>query len=277
MENTEIQTLGFVFSCLVYFCGVIMSLELHKVSTDYYNMSMQGHFKMFTPCFSITMPDSSDDNTLCENMKEVIKYTKEQVNRLWLRFTMLGIDNNTCKWISDLGIKCRFRGRRGRHICKPQPVRNWDNNSGIHNEVLRTLQKVGNEKLKWEQCVKIGLANVRSARKNTEEIMNNIVEEELDLSFMCETWIDNEDSVTKVKLKTELLSFKGNKQKSGKGGGVGLIYRKGYDVDVLELGELASFEYCLYKITVSGKHQLMVLLIYRPPYSKEHLVMVGTF
>ena len=80
-----------------------------------------------------------------------------------------------------------------------------------------------------------------------------------------------------MKLKTELLGFKGNKQRSGKGGGVGLIYRKGYDIDVLESSELASFEYCLYKIAVSGKHQLMVLLIYRPPYSEEHLVTVGTF
>ena len=96
------------------------------------------------------------------------------------------------------GIKCRFRGRRGGNICKPQPVRNWDNNSGIHNKVLRTLQRVGNEKAKWEQCVKIGLTNVRSVKKKTEEIIHNIGEEELDLSFICETWIDNEDSVTKV-------------------------------------------------------------------------------
>ena len=123
----------------------------------------------------------------------------------------------------------------------------------------------------------MGLANVRSVKNKTEEIIHNIVEEELDLSFTCETWIDSDDSVTKVKLKTELLSFKGNKQRSGKGGGVGLIYRKWYDVDVLESSELALFEYCLYKITISQKHQLMVLLIYRPPYSEEHPVLVGTF
>ena len=104
-----------------------------------------------------------------------------------------------------------------------------------------------------------------------------VVEEELDLSFICETLIDNQNSVTKVKLKAEVMGFKGNKQRSGKGGGVGLIYRKGYDVDVLELGELALFEYCLYKITVSGKHQLIVLLIYRPPYSEEYPITVGTF
>ena len=86
---------------------------------------------MCTPCFSITMPDSLDDNTVCESA----------------RFTMLGIDKNACKWISELGIKCRFRGT-GRHICKPQPVRNWDNNSGIHNKVLRTLHRVDNETVK---------------------------------------------------------------------------------------------------------------------------------
>ena len=128
-------------------------------------MSMQGHMETCAPCFSITMFDSSDDNTVCASMKKFIKYTKEQVNRLRLRFTMLGIDKNTCKWISELGIKHRFR-RRGRHVCKPWPVKNWDSNSGIHKEVLRTLQRVGNEKLKWEQCVKIGLGNVRSAKKD---------------------------------------------------------------------------------------------------------------
>ena len=121
----------------------------------------------------------------------------------------------------------------------------------------------------------MGLANVRSAKNKTEVIIHNIVEEELDLSFICETWIDNDDSVTKAKLKTELLSIKGNKQRLGKEGGVGLIYRKGYDVDALESSELASFEYCLYKIAISQKQQLMVLLIYRPPYSETHPVMVG--
>ena len=40
-------------------------------------------------------------------------------------------------------------------------------------------------------------------KKKTEEILHIIVEEELDLSFICETWIDNDDSVTKAKLKKE--------------------------------------------------------------------------
>ena len=101
MDNMEIQTPGFVFSFLVYFCGVFMSLELHKVSIDYNNASMQGHMETCTP---ITMPDSLDDKTVCECMKKFIKYTREQVNRLRLKFTILGMDKNTCKWISELEL-----------------------------------------------------------------------------------------------------------------------------------------------------------------------------
>ena len=72
------------------------------------------HMEMCTPCFSITMPDSLDDNTVCESIKKLIEYTREQVNRLRPRSTMLDIEKNTCKWISELGIKYRFRGRRVR-------------------------------------------------------------------------------------------------------------------------------------------------------------------
>ena len=160
-------------------------LRGHEVNIDYNHASMQSCMEMSTPC--VSMPDSLDDNTVCESAEKLIKYTKEQVYRLRPRFSMLGIDKNACKWISGLGIKCRFRGRRGRCICKLQPVRNWENNLGIHYEVLRTLQRVDNEKVKWEQCVKMGLANVRSAKRKTEEIIHNIVEKELDLSFICET------------------------------------------------------------------------------------------
>ena len=92
MDNIEIQTLGYVFSYLVYFCGFFLSLKLYKVSIDYKNVSLQGHMEMCTPCISITMPDSLDENTVCEGMKKSIKYTTEQVNRLRPRFTMLGID-----------------------------------------------------------------------------------------------------------------------------------------------------------------------------------------
>ena len=79
-----------------------MGLELHNVSIDYNSVSMQGCMERCTPC--VSMPDSLDDNTVCESAKKLIKYTKEQIYRLRPRFSMLGIDKNTCKWISELGI-----------------------------------------------------------------------------------------------------------------------------------------------------------------------------
>ena len=48
---------------------------------------------------------------------------------------------------------------------------------------------------------------MRSEKKKTEEIIHNMMEEELDLSFICETWIDNDDSVTKGEVKNRVIKF----------------------------------------------------------------------
>ena len=46
---------------------------------------------------------------------------------------------------------------------------------------------------------------------------------------------------------------------------------------MLTCGELQSFEYCVLKIGIEVSKNLTVLLIYRPPYSANHPIPVGTF
>ena len=55
----------------------------------------------------------------------------------------------------------------------------------------------------------MGIANVRSARGKTEEILHHVIEHNLDLTFLSKTWIDNNDDMTKAKLKTENLKTHG--------------------------------------------------------------------
>ena len=45
---------------------------------------------------------------------------------------------------------------------------------------------------------------------------------------------------------------------------------------MLTCGELQSFRYCVLKIGIWGSKHLTVLLIYRPPYSADHPISVGT-
>ena len=90
-------------------------------------------------------------------------------------------------------------------------------------------------------------------------------------------WIDNNDDVTKAKLKTEKLKYTGNKERSHKGRGVGIIYKTTFSMNMLTCGELQSFNYCVFKIGTEVSIHLTVLLIYRPPYSANHPIPVGTF
>ena len=46
---------------------------------------------------------------------------------------------------------------------------------------------------------------------------------------------------------------------------------------MLTCGELQSFEYCVLKLGIEVSKHLTVLLIYRPPYSADHLIPVGPF
>ena len=128
-----------------------------------------------------------------------------------------------------------------------------------------------------QQYIKIGIANVRSARGKTEEILHLIIEKNLDLTFLSKTWIDNDDDITKAKLKTKNLKYMGDKERSHKGGGLGIIYKTTFTIGMLTCGEIQSFEYCIFKIGIEVSKHLTVLLIYRPPYSANHPILVGTF
>ena len=67
--------------------------------------------------------------------------------------------------------------------------------------------------------------------------------------------MDNDDDITKAKLKTENLKYMGNKERSHKCGGLGIIYKTTFTISMLTCGEIHSFEYCILKIgTEVSKH-----------------------
>ena len=196
------------------------------------------------------------------------------------KFPMTGLGESTCACIKKLGIK-RFRGYCNKRKLNEQTnktMRRRDQNQDVHLQFLKELNKVFLPKgTNSQQYIKIGIANVRSARGKTEEILHNVIEENLDLTFLSETWIDNDDDITKAKLKTENLKYMGNKERSHKGGGLGIIYKTMFTLSMLTCSKIQSFEYCIFEIGIELSKHLTVLLIYRPPYSANHPILVGTF
>ena len=69
----------------------------------------------------------------------------------------------------------------------------------------------------------------------------------------------------------------GNKERSHKGGELGIIYKTTFTMSLLTCSEIQSFEYCIFKIGIEVSKHLTVFLIHRPPYSANHPISVGTF
>ena len=56
--------------------------------------------EMYTPC--VSMPDSLDDNTVCEGAKKLIKYTKEQVYMSQAQKLGYKIDEMVHVWLLEM-------------------------------------------------------------------------------------------------------------------------------------------------------------------------------
>ena len=206
------------------------------------------------------------------------EWSHSELLKLRLKFTMTRVEESTCECIKELGIKRRFRDYHNKGKPNEQTMKRKDQNQGVHLQFLKELNKVFLPKERnSQQYIKIGIANVRSTKGKTKEILHHVIEENLDLTLLSETWIDNDDDITKAKLKTENLKYMGNKERSHKGGGLGIIYKTTFTISMLTCGEIQSFEYCIFKIGIEVSKHLTILLIYRPPYSAKHPISVGTF
>ena len=96
----------------------------------------------------------------------------------------------------------------------------------------------------------------------------------LDILGLTETWLTNKETDKNWCEATNLN--KGNTLlhthiHTGRGGGVGLIWKSHYKVSVLRKGHKSAFEYCTWELTVKRLH-LTVTGIYQPPHSNKNKI-----
>ena len=61
------------------------------------------------------------------------------------------------------------------------------------------------------------------------------------------------------------------------GGGIRLLYKDSLRVTKVRNGEEESFEYCELLVQISSSRKTRVVIVYRPPFSKNHRLPMGTF
>ena len=123
-----------------------------------------------------------------------------------------------------------------------------------------------------ESLIKLGLANMRSLKNKDQALLNYILEHQIDVFLVTETWLKQEDENWK---QGSHLNQNGkfmncvDRLKNTRGGGIALIYNNGDKVEFIETKLRPTFETGIWRITIKGMVKPMVLVgIYHPPPSE---------
>ena len=130
-------------------------------------MEGEKHFYIYILSLSTAVCIISLIMELCRSGKTLgptnkINYTRTQLRDIKLRAHTTRIGIETSKHITNLHIKMSFRGKRGG---KRLRRRTWDQNKGIHHNLLRPLEQFNN--LKSPSKLIMALVNIQSLKPKT--------------------------------------------------------------------------------------------------------------
>jgi exonuclease III len=118
---------------------------------------------------------------------------------------------------------------------------------------------------------KIGLLNARSVMNKSEAIVDHIVDNELDVLTLTETWVPagcKDDPRLKDLLPIGYTMSHAPRQ-GRRGGGVAIIHRKEFSKRIMPSCQAKSFE--ILEVTLTNASScIRVVVIYRPPPSKKN-------
>ena len=112
------------------------------------------------------------------------------------------------------------------------------------------------------------LINARSLCNKAIEINDYITDNTVDLMCVTETWLKSEMTETLSEVIPPGYDMIHKPRLTGRGGGVGIIYRETLAIKQLTSSVYQSFEHMLVRATTASVNYHIVLL-YRPPPLKE--------
>ncbi|XP_074651577.1 uncharacterized protein LOC141906233 [Tubulanus polymorphus] len=124
------------------------------------------------------------------------------------------------------------------------------------------------------------LFNTRSLVNKTTLVSEHVLDQSADIALFTETWIKDNDlnSCSIENLKPEGYKFKSQPRSSGRGGGIGILYKPSVIVKVRKPRVTVSTFQLLESEIISDKTVLSIIsAVYRPPPSKKNRFTVGQF
>ena len=199
---------------------------------------------------------------MCYSSTELKDICTKQVNNKT-------IPSDVYQQLKHCGILRPFRGKRAGLL----QSRCWDVISGINKDNLIQVKKVEDKNI----YLTVGCVNVRSIRNKSADFIDNINNDGYDVCLITETWLSEMDDVKVVEATPHGYCFIHFPRKDKIGGGTGIVCKETMKPKLIKAGESSSFEYSEWQLKCGPSEILTVLVVYRPPYTKQHPVSVNTF
>uniref|UniRef100_A0AAR2K341 Reverse transcriptase domain-containing protein n=1 Tax=Pygocentrus nattereri TaxID=42514 RepID=A0AAR2K341_PYGNA len=129
--------------------------------------------------------------------------------------------------------------------------------------ILHYVKTVNLPALNTDFNVNCALLNVRSLNNKAPLIADAIVERNIDLLCLTETWQQPNDYFALNQTLPAGFLYVCQPRLTGRGGGLAVVYRSNLKVRTIPLPPLTSFE-CL-SLLITASRSVLILLIYRPP------------
>ena len=122
------------------------------------------------------------------------------------------------------------------------------------------------------------LLNARSFNKKEQRLKDYIVDNDIDLAAFTETWLKPEDEENKMTIGDLCptgYKFFHEAKVNKKGGGVGLLHKNIFNLQSQKTIKFSSFEHI--ELFLTSPSSIRLVIIYRPPPSKENKLKVSLF
>ena len=125
--------------------------------------------------------------------------------------------------------------------------------------------------------LRFAVINARSLKNKTAVFADHIIEQNIDVCVVTETWLKDKDTASIADICQSGYAFKSFPCPSNRmGGGTAVMFNSSLNVSLSRGGDMQSFEYSEWNFSIAHR-SIKLIAVYRPPYSVAHAILPGRF
>ena len=164
------------------------------------------------------------------------------------------------------------------HLCNPPLLYNPSQVSSARNSSnLITIKPIKSSPRSHCHRLSFHLLNARNLRTKSSRFLEYVSDYHPDVVAVTETWFTSRDAAMRAECTPpgyKLLDR--GRSAHRQGGGTALLCRDCFSLKCNSSGEVSSFEFSDWTLSSSGT-SFRTIIIYRPPYSRNHPVSISVF